>query len=98
MIRSLSATVEERRNRPDPPKPQGCTGTEEEVEMAEIVKLQAFAHRRMPRRDRHGVAEIVIFPGVRIDRKTFSLAERLVPGERSVPTSRATIAPAQCDD
>lgn len=66
--------------------------------MAEIVKLQAFAHRRRPRRDRHGVAEIVIFPGVRIDRKTFSLAERLAPGERSVPKSRATIAPAQRDD
>ena len=45
--------------------------------MAEIVELQAYQRKTGARRDFAAPAEIVIFPGVRIERQTFSLADRL---------------------
>ena len=66
--------------------------------MADIVELQAFEQRRTRRRDIDGVAEIVVFPGVRIDRKRFSLAERLIPAERKAAKLRRKSVPARRDD
>jgi hypothetical protein len=53
-------------------------------------------------------AEILIFPGVRIERNAFNLADRIVPARRrrrSPPTPRATpdklqnrLSPAEAED
>jgi hypothetical protein len=55
--------------------------------MAEIVELQTFEQRRPRRRVLSGTADVVIFPGVRIERQNFSLADRLARPKRAVPKS-----------
>lgn len=45
--------------------------------MAEIVELKASERKRTERRRPVGPAHVVIFPGVRIERQKFSLADRL---------------------
>lgn len=49
--------------------------------MADILEFRATARCIAQREQPSGSAEIVIFPGVRIERESFSLADRL--GEQS---------------
>ena len=58
--------------------------------MAEIVELQAYQQNNGRRRQRAVPAEIVIFPGVRIERQTFSLADRLAKPRDIVPRAGAS--------
>lgn len=53
--------------------------------MAEIVELQAYQRDGDKRRQRAVPAEVVIFPGVRIERQTFSLADRLAKPREVTP-------------
>ena len=59
--------------------------------MAEIVELQAFQRKTGSRHRSAAPAEVVIFPGVRIERQTFSLADRLAkPKDRAKRSSAAS--------
>ena len=58
--------------------------------MAEIVELQAYQRKTDARRNLTAPAEIIIFPGVRIERQTFSLADRLAKPKGVVPRSSVT--------
>ena len=66
--------------------------------MAEIVKLQAFRRKTPAHRDLTSSAEVVIFPGVRIERQTFSLADRLVKRKDVAARSTAAGRAAKRDD
>ncbi len=57
--------------------------------MAEIVELQAFENQRPRRRNVVGTAEVVIFPGVRIERTGINLADRLMRPKRAMLNTRA---------
>lgn len=58
--------------------------------MSAVIEFPASRIRPAAQRDAFGNAEVIIFPGVRIERLAFDLAERL-PAVRngSVPQSRA---------
>ena len=56
--------------------------------MAEIVELQAYQRDDDRRRQRAVPAEVVIFPGLRIERQTFSLADRLAKPREIAPRAR----------
>jgi len=45
--------------------------------MAEIVELKVSEHKREAKPRPQGPAHVIIFPGVRIERQNFSLADRL---------------------
>ncbi len=66
--------------------------------MAEIVELQAYQRKTGARRNFAAPAEIVIFPGVRIERQTFSLADRLAKPNDAIPRSSATGRVSTRDD
>ena len=66
--------------------------------MAEIVELQAYQRKSGTRRTITASAEIVIFPGVRIERQTFSLADRLAKPKDPVSRSSATGRASTRDD
>ena len=51
--------------------------------MAEIVELKASKHKRAAKRRPAGPAHVIIFPGVRIERQNFSLADRLAKPHRA---------------
>ncbi|MGI9415817.1 MAG: hypothetical protein ACR2PM_19230 [Hyphomicrobiales bacterium] len=56
--------------------------------MAEIVELKTSQYRRAARRRPAGPAHVVIFPGVRIERQKFSLADRLDKPRQASARSR----------
>jgi hypothetical protein len=66
--------------------------------MAEIVELQAYQRKTGTRRDISAPAEIVIFPGVRIERQTFSLADRLAKPKDTISRSSASGRASTRDD
>lgn len=66
--------------------------------MVEIVELQEFQRKSTVRRNLTTSAEVVIFPGVRIERQTFSLADRLSKPKDIVHRSTATGRVAKSDD
>lgn len=55
--------------------------------MAQIVELKAYQRKTGARRLKAVPAEVVIFPGVRIERRNFSLADRLAKRKDAVPHS-----------
>jgi len=66
--------------------------------MVEIVELQDFRRKSTVRRDLTTSAEVVIFPGVRIERQTFSLADRLAKPKNVTWRSRGTSQVLKRDD
>lgn len=58
--------------------------------MSAVINFPADRSRRVAQREHPGGAEVIIFPGVRIERMAFDLAERL-PAARagSVQQTRA---------
>lgn len=66
--------------------------------MAEIVELQAFRRKAGSGRRFAVPAEVVIFPGVRIERQTFSLADRLAKPKDMAKRSTATGRVSTRDD
>ena len=66
--------------------------------MAEIVELKAYQRKSDVRRELAEPAEVVIFPGVRIERQTFSLADRLARPKDVIPRSNVTGRRSTRDD
>ena len=66
--------------------------------MGTILTFPRDRLRRKAERVLEGSAEIVIFPGVRIERYDFSLADRLPPQRRRGRPIRLQALEASCDD
>ncbi len=66
--------------------------------MAEIVELQAFEEKRPKSDASNGPGEVLIFPGVRIDRENISLADRLSRPKGSKSKTKAAPVPVEHDD
>lgn len=66
--------------------------------MAEIVELKAYREKRRTHDASAGPAEVVVFPGVRIDRERISLADRLSRPNGGRSTSKVGHRRAKPDD
>lgn len=53
------------------------TGAGEEDEMADVIEFPAVKKRPVEQVVLTGLADVIIFPGVRIEREQFSLADRI---------------------
>ena len=49
---------------------------------AEIIEFRPEPERKGPKKRRLAPAQVIIFPGVRIERREYSLADRLPVGTR----------------
>ena len=49
---------------------------------AEIIEFRPGPERKGPKKRRLAPAQVIIFPGVRIERREYSLADRLPVGTR----------------
>ncbi|MDH3742237.1 MAG: hypothetical protein OER56_11635 [Hyphomicrobiales bacterium] len=64
--------------------------------MAEVLNFPVAKVRPVKRKKKGKSAEVLIFPGIRIERGEFSLSDRLLPTRRKRP--RSTRARAGTDD
>ena len=64
--------------------------------MSEVIEFPASGANRPARPVNAGPAQIIIFPGVRVERREFSLADR-VSAPRKRPASRNQAADLETD-
>ncbi len=49
---------------------------------ADIIAFRPEPDRKRPKNRKHAAAQVIIFPGVRIERREYSLGDRLPMGSR----------------
>ncbi len=59
----------------------GC-GVMQAKHEADIIEFRPESQRKGPKKRRLAPAQVIIFPGVRIERREYSLADRLPMGSR----------------